>query len=98
MKFQKFKLYELFDKKTIKGVPKIEEDLTENTNGYHVFGQNIKYQYPQKVLLNEKYLQVVKPEKPILAYISIVGEIGIIKKRFYRTEEKSEYRGLFQKK
>ena len=97
LKFQKFKLYELFDKKTIKGVPKIEEDLTENTNGYHVFGQNIKYQYPQKVLLNEKYLQVVKPEKPILAYTSSVGEIGIITESFYRTGDNGAFQGLFPK-
>ena len=97
MKSQEFKLYELFDKKTIKGVPKIEEDLTENTTGYHVFGQNIKYQYPQKVLLNEKYLQVVKPEQPILAYTSSVGEIGIITESFYRTGDNGAFQGLFPK-
>lgn len=54
--WETFYLYELFDKKTIKGVPKYDENLTEDPSGDHIYGQNIKYQYPQKIKLNNKYL------------------------------------------
>ena len=39
-----FSIKDIFIKKTVKGVPKLQENLTENQGGYHVFGQNIKYQ------------------------------------------------------
>ena len=92
-----YKLSNLFVKKTIKGVPKSKENLSENINGYHVFGQNIKYQYPQKVLMDKKYLQVVEDTSPILAYASSVGEIGIITESFYRTGDNGAFQGLFSK-
>lgn len=93
-----FSIKDIFIKKTVKGVPKLEENLTENQDGYHVFGQNIKYQYPQKVLMDEKYLQVVEPNRPILAYTSSVGEIGIITESFYRTGNNGAFQGLFPKR
>lgn len=92
-----FVLWNLFEKKTIKGVPKKEENLDENPNGYHIFGQNIKYQYAHRVLMDEKYLQVVEPDKPILAYTSSVGEIGMITESFYRTGDNGAFQGLFPK-
>lgn len=95
--FKRFVLQDLFEKKTIKGVPKKEENLDENPDGYHVFGQNIKYQYSHRVLMNEKYLQVVEPDKPILAYTSSVGEIGMITESFYRTGDNGAFQGLFPK-
>ena len=95
MRIAPFELTELFIKKTIKGVPKKDEDLTENPNGYHIFGQNIKYQYEHKVLMDEKYLQTVESHKPILAYTSSVGEIGMITESFYRTGDNGAFQGLF---
>lgn len=92
-----FSLGELFIKKTIKGVPKYDEDLSQNNNGYHMFGQNIKYQYPQKIKLNDKYLQEVDTKYPILAYTSSVGEIGLIKESFYRSGDNGAFQGLFSK-
>ena len=88
----------LFTKKTIRGVPKNKEDLTPVTNGYHMFGQNILYQYPQKIFLDDKYLQTVDERYPILAYTSSVGEIGIIKESFYRSGDNGAFQGLFPKK
>lgn len=67
------------------------------SSGYHMFGQNILYQYPQKILLDEKYLQVVDEQYPILAYTSSVGEIGIIKESFYRSGNNGAFQGLFPK-
>lgn len=96
-KWTHFRLRDLFTKKTMKGYPKDDEDLIENKNGYHIFGQNIKYQYPQKVLLNEKYLHKIDPEYPILAYTSSVGEIGIIEESFYRSGDNGAFQGLFPK-
>ena len=93
--WREFKIGELFEKKTIKGVPKQAENLTLNPNGYHMFGQNIKYQHPQKILLDEKYL--CRIEKPILAYTSSVGEIGIIEESFYRSGDNGAFQGLFPK-
>lgn len=88
---------ELFYKRTMKGFPKKAENLEENPNGYHIFGQNIKYQYPQKVLLDREYLHIVDPMKPILAYTSSVGEIGMIKESFYRSGDNGAFQGLFPK-
>jgi len=90
-----FKLGELFIKKTIKGVPKNEENLKPNKDGYHMFGQNIKYQYLQKIKLENKYLQEVDSNYPILAYTSSVGEIGLIKESFYRSGDNGAFQGLF---
>lgn len=95
--WKNFKLSELFIKKTIKGVPKKYENLTPDENGYHMFGQNIKYQYPQKILLDDKYLQIVDKEKPILAYTSSASEIGIIEESFYRSGDNGAFQGLFPK-
>lgn len=88
---------DLFTKKTMRGYPKSEENLTPNDEGYHIFGQNIKYQYPQKVLLSNKYLHIVDPNKPILAYTSSVGEIGMISESFYRSGDNGAFQGLFPK-
>lgn len=33
-----YRIGDLFHKKTIKGIPKSEENLIENPKGYHVFG------------------------------------------------------------
>jgi hypothetical protein len=95
-RYEKFRVGDLFDKKTIKGVPKSKEKLQENKTGYHVFGQNIKYQYPQKVLLEEQYLQTI--QTPILAYSSSTAQIGYIKENFYRTGDNGAFQGLFPKK
>ena len=85
----------MFDKKTIKGIPKSEENLEENVNGYHVFGQNISYQYPQKVINDSKYLTVLEKNKPIIAYTSSTAQIGIINESFYRTGNNGAFQGLF---
>ena len=87
----------MFDKKTIKGVPKNEENLTPNKDGYHMFGQNIKYQYSQKIKLDNKYLQEVDSKYPILAYTSSVWEIWLIKESFYRSGDNGAFQGLFAK-
>lgn len=62
-----------------------------------MFGQNIKYQYPQKILLDPKYLQEVDPEYPILWYTSSVGEIWIITESFYRSGNNWAFQWLFPK-
>ncbi|NPS34138.1 restriction endonuclease subunit S [Helicobacter pylori] len=95
IKWGEFRLGDLFEKRTMRGYPKKDENLTENKNGYHIFGQNIKHQYPQKVLLDEKYLHRISPKKPILAYASSVGEIGLIKESFYRSGDNGAFQGLF---
>ena len=92
-----FRLWNLFIKKTIKWVPKNEENLDENPAWYHMFGQNIKYQYPQKILLDPKYLQEVDSEYPILWYTSSVGEIWIITESFYRSGNNWAFQWLFPK-
>lgn len=96
-KWKLFKLDDLFIKKTIKGYPKKEEDLTECPEGYHVFGQNIRYQYPQKIKLKDIYLHKIEPKFPILAYTSSVGEIGMIEESFYRSGDNGAFQGLFPK-
>lgn len=97
-KWKQFRFDELFIKKTMKGYPKDAEDLTECIDGYHIYGQNIKYQYPQKVKLDDKYLHIINPEYPILAYTSSVGEIGMITESFYRSGDNGAFQGLFPKK
>lgn len=97
VKWGEFRLGDLFTKRTIKGVPKNKENLTPNRNGFHMFGQNIKYQYPQRILLDKKYLQSVDYQHPILGYTSSVGEIGIIKEPFYRSGDNGAFQGLFSK-
>lgn len=92
---KEFRIGDIFIKKTVRGIPKSEEDLTENVQGYHVFGQNIKYQYSYKVLWDDKYLTRVDSNYPILAYTSSVGEIGIITESFYRTGDNGAFQGLF---
>lgn len=92
-----FRLGDLFEKKTMLGVPKYAENLIENNDGYHIFGQNISYQYPQKVLLDEKYLHKVDENYPILAYTSSAAEIGMIKESFYRTGDNGAFQGLIPK-
>lgn len=93
----KFRLDDLFVKRTVKGVPKSEENLIPNQEGYHMFGQNIKYQYSQKIKLDDKYLQKVDSNYPILAYTSSVGEIGLIKESFYRSGDNGAFQWLFPK-
>ena len=92
-----YRLGDLFHKRTIKGIPKSEENLIENPKGYHVFGQNIYYQYPQRVLNDNKYLTQVEPGKPIIAYTSSTAQIGIINESFYRTGDNGAFQGLFPK-
>ena len=95
--YREFRLIDLFDKKTIRGCPKSEENLTENKNGYYMYGQNICRQYDFKILLDEKYLQKVEELHPILAYTSSVGEIGMITESFYRSGNNGAFQGLFPK-
>ena len=94
-KWGEFKLEDLFIKRTMKGYPKKVESYDEVENGYHIFGQNIGYQYSYKVLMDEQYLHVVEPNKPILAYTSSVGEIGLINESFYRSGDNGAFQGLF---
>ncbi len=94
---REFRLGDLFDKRTMKGYPKVKENLVENPAGYHVFGQNIQWQHHQKILIDERYLHRVDPEYPILAYTSSVGEIGIIDESFYRSGDNGAFQGLFPK-
>lgn len=95
--WHEYKISDLFDKKTIKGIPKSIENMTPNKEGFNVFGQNIKYQYPFKTLNDSKYLQEVVKGKPIFAYTSSVGEVGIINESFYRTGDNGAFQGLFPK-
>ena len=81
----------------MKGYPKTAEDMTENENGYPVYGQNIQWKYAHKLLLDEKYLHRVDPDYPILAYTSSVGEIGMIDEDFYRSGDNGAFQGLFPK-
>ena len=63
-----------------------------------MYGQNILRQYNHKILCDEKYLQIVDENYPILAYASSVGEIGLIKESFYRSGDNGAFQGLFPKK
>lgn len=93
--WKKFRLGDLFTKRTMKGYPKKAESYDEVDNGYHIYGQNIGRQYPYKVLMDEQYLHKVEPDKPILAYASSVGEIGLINENFYRSGDNGAFQGLF---
>lgn len=77
--------------------PKSEEDLAENEKWYHIFRQSIKYQYPQRVLLDKKFLRKISEEKPILAYTSSVGEIWMICESFYGSWDDWAFQWLFPK-
>lgn len=94
---RQFKLSDLYEKKTMKGYPKIKENLTENPDGYYIYGQNIQRQHDHKVLLDSIYLHEVDPEHPLLAYASSVGEIGMITESFYRSGDNGAFQGLFPK-
>ena len=94
---REFRVGDLFEKKTMKGYPKTKENLKPNDNGYPVYGQNIRWQHPQKILMDETYLHKVAPEHPILAYTSSVGEIGMIDESFYRSGNNGAFQGLFPK-
>ena len=94
VKYKKFKIGDLFEKKTVKGYPKKEENLTPNKNGFHTFGQNIKYQHPQKILMDSKYRFTVDKDKPILAYTSSTGSIGLIEESFYRSGDNGAFQAL----
>lgn len=94
---KEFKISYLFTKKTMKGYPKNKENLTENPNGYYIYGQNIKRRHSKKVLLDKIYLHVIDPKHPILAYTSSVGEIGMIDESFYRSGDNGAFQGLFSK-
>lgn len=96
--WKKFLLKDLFEKKTVRGVPKKEENLTPNEQGFYMYGQNILRQYDYKILCDEKYLQIVDEKYPILAYASSVGEVGLIKENFYRSGDNGAFQGLFPKK
>lgn len=97
VEWTEFKIGDLFTKKTIRGIPKSEENLAENSQGYRVFGQNISYQYPHKVLNDKKYLTELKENEPIIAYTSSTAQIGIINESFYRTGNNGAFQGLFPK-
>ena len=92
-----FRVGDLFEKKTMKGYPKLKENLEPNEAGYHVYGQNIMWQHPQKVVMDKMYLHKVNPEHPILAYTSSVGEIGMIDESFYRSGDNGAFQGLLPK-
>ena len=92
-----FRVGDLFEKKTMKGYPKLKENLEPNETGYHVYGQNIMWQHPQKVVMDKMYLHKVNPDHPILAYTSSVGEIGMIDESFYRSGDNGAFQGLLPK-
>lgn len=96
-KGKSFTLDELFEKKTMKWYPKSAKNLIENKDWYHIFWQNIKYQYPQKVLLDESYLHKINKDEPILAYTSSVWEIWMIYENFYRSWDNWAFQWLYQK-
>lgn len=95
--WKEWRIGDLFEKKTIKGCPKSKENLNINDSGYYMYGQNIKRQYPYKILLDDIYLQKVSEQYPILAYTSSVGEIGMICENFYRSGDNGAFQGLFPK-
>ena len=89
-----FRIGELFDKQTVRG---ISGSLSQykDSNGYPVYGQNIKYQYDYKILAPERYL--FKVDHPILAYASSTGMIGMINENFYRTGDNGAFQALIPK-
>lgn len=90
----KFKIEKFFDKQTVRG---ISGSLSQykDSNGYSVYGQNIKYQYDYKILAPERYL--FKVDHPILAYASSTGMIGMINENFYRTGDNGAFQALIPK-
>ncbi|QLL67583.1 hypothetical protein GTO82_01290 [Lactobacillus johnsonii] len=97
IEFKDFTISELFTKMTVKGFSKVTEKMTYSEEGYHVFGQNIKYQYSQKVLLPPKYLFKVDTKKPIFAYASSTGSVGMISESFYRSGNNGAFQALIPK-
>lgn len=81
----------------MRGVPTSQQDLEVNEDGYYVYGQNIKRQYDFKVLWDKGYLHGVDSRKPLIAYTSSVGEVGVINESFYRTGDNGAFQGLIQK-
>ncbi|MBD5431287.1 MAG: hypothetical protein HDR41_02260 [Lactobacillus sp.] len=97
IEFKEFKIADLFTKKTVKGFSKVKEKVVYTKDGYHVFGQNIKYQFPQKVLLDSKFLFEVNPNKPIIGYASSTGSVGMISESFYRSGNNGAFQALIPK-
>ena len=95
VKWKKFKVGDVFDKKTVKGYPKKIEDLTSVSDGYHTFGQNIHYQHCQRIKMPDKYL--FKVTRPILAYASSTGSVGMINESFYRSGDNGAFQALLPK-
>ena len=93
--WKKFRIGSLFEKKTVRGYPKKLEDLTPVSNGYHTFGQNIHYQHEQRILMPERYLFNV--DRPILAYASSTGSVGMINESFYRSGDNGAFQALLPK-
>lgn len=85
----------MFDKQTVRG---ISGSLSQykDSNGYPVYGQNIKYQYDYKILAPERYL--FRVDHPILAYASSTGMIGMINESFYRTGDNGAFQALIPKR
>ena len=67
-----------------------------NNDGHPVYGQNIKWQYPYKVILPDCFLYRLD-KGAILAYASSVGEIGLIEESFYRTGDNGAFQALTPK-
>lgn len=97
VEFKEFKIADLFTKRTVKGFSKVKEKFRYTKDGYHVFGQNIKYQFPQKVLLDSKFLFEVNPNKPIIGYASSTGSVGMISESFYRSGNNGAFQALIPK-
>lgn len=93
--WKKFKIGEIFEKKTVKGYSKKLENLTPVDNGYHTFGQNIHYQHEQRIKMSDKYL--FKVNRPILAYASSTGSVGMINESFYRSGDNGAFQALLPK-
>ena len=93
--WKKFRIGDVFEKKTVRGYPKKLEDLTPVSNGYHTFGQNIYYQHKQRILMPERYL--FKVDRPILAYASSTGSVGMINESFYRSGDNGAFQALLPK-
>ena len=95
VQWKKFRIGDVFDKKTVKGYPKKIEDLTSVKDGYHTFGQNIYYQHSQRIKMPDKYL--FKVTRPILAYASSTGSVGMINESFYRSGDNGAFQALLPK-
>lgn len=93
--WKKFRVGDVFEKKTVRGYPKKLEDLTPVSTGYHTFGQNIYYQHKQRILMPEQYL--FKVDCPILAYASSTGSVGMINESFYRSGDNGAFQALLPK-